>query len=94
MYLGVARAANIAPYTRHALSLEERMEAFLDLHGLYASEAVQATERFLLALEAEHFRGLAYLGVGAGKHSRAKSSKIQTQVRAFLHSWGYVRGRH
>lgn len=94
VYLGVARAANIAPYTRHALSLEERMEAFLDLHGLYASEAVQATERFLLALEAEHFRGLAYLGVGAGKHSRAKSSKIQTQVRAFLHSWGYVRGRH
>ncbi|WFC94667.1 hypothetical protein MBRA1_001301 [Malassezia brasiliensis] len=89
LYLGVARAANIAPYTRHALSLEERMEAFLDLHGLYASEAVQATERFLLALEAEHFRGLAYLGVGAGKHSRTKSSKIQTQVRAFLHSWGY-----
>ncbi|KAI3625147.1 hypothetical protein CBS9595_000508 [Malassezia furfur] len=82
VHLGVARAANIAPYTRHALSLEERMEAFLDLHGLYASEAVQATERFLLALEAEHFRGLAYLGVGAGKHSRAKSSKIQTQPMA------------
>ncbi|WFC99356.1 hypothetical protein MYAM1_002100 [Malassezia yamatoensis] len=91
LHLGVARPANIAPYTRHALSMEERMEVFLDLHGLYVNEAVQACERFLLGLEAEHYRGIAYLGVGAGKHSRAKGAKLHTKVAAFLHTWGYVR---
>ncbi|WFD01684.1 hypothetical protein MOBT1_000360 [Malassezia obtusa] len=82
LYLGVARAANVAGYVRHALSLEERIEAFLDLHGLYAAEAVQATEHFLLALEGESFRGVAYLGVGAGKHSRARGTSIRAQPMA------------
>jgi len=83
--LGVARRATAGP----ALSLDERTEAMLDLHGLHVSEALEACEQFLLALPAEGFRGLCYLCVGAGKHSARTRGKLSTQVREFLTSWGY-----
>lgn len=83
--LGVARRCGV----RASLSLDERMEAVLDLHGLYVSEAVAACEHWLLALEAEQFRGLAYVCVGAGKHSARARGALATHVRAFLEHWGY-----
>ncbi|KOS13780.1 hypothetical protein Malapachy_1954 [Malassezia pachydermatis] len=83
--LGVARPANVGA----SLSLDERVEAVLDLHGLTAKEACEASEQWLLALEAEKFRGLAYLCVGAGKHSARSQGKLAGQVRAFLEHWGY-----
>jgi len=83
--LGVARRATAGP----GLSLEERTEAMLDLHGLHVSEALEACEQFLLALPAEGFRGLCYLCVGAGKHSARARGKLSTHVREFLASWGY-----
>ncbi len=46
------------------LSVDERTECLLDLHGLHAKEAVELTERFLLGLEAEGIQGLAYLAIG------------------------------
>ncbi|PKI84193.1 hypothetical protein MVES1_002339 [Malassezia vespertilionis] len=89
--LGVARQANLGKYAKHALSMDERTEAFLDMHGLHGAQAVQACEHFLLGLESESFRGLAYLGVGVGKHAGANvgKGKVATQVRAFLQEWGY-----
>lgn len=87
--LGVARAANVG----RLLSLDERTEAALDLHGLHVAEALEACERFLLALESEGFRGLAFLCVGAGKHSGRSRGKVAAQVREFLDSWDYVRAR-
>ena len=61
------------------------------MHGLYVAEALQACEHFLLQLERESFRGLAYLGVGAGKHSnRARGTKLHAHIRDFLQSWAYV----
>ncbi|WFD20344.1 hypothetical protein MCAP1_002588 [Malassezia caprae] len=83
--LGVARRATAGP----SLSLDERTEAMLDLHGLHVSEALDACEQFLLALPAEGFRGLCYLCVGAGKHSARSQGKLNAQVREFLASWGY-----
>lgn len=90
--LGVARAENVARVARGVrdLSLEERTEAFLDLHGLQPDEAVEMAERFLLALESERFRGIAVLGVGAAKHSSRRGGRIAGDVRAFLSGWGYV----
>lgn len=89
--LGVARPENVARVARgmHGLSLEERTEAFLDLHGLQTAEAVAIAERFLLALEDERFRGIAVLGVGAAKHSSRRGGRIAAGVREFLAGWGY-----
>lgn len=83
--LGVARRATAGSM----LSLDERMEAMLDLHGLHVSEALDACEQFLLALPPEGFRGLCYLCVGAGKHSARSQGKLATAIREFLMSWGY-----
>ncbi|KAF9078166.1 hypothetical protein BDP27DRAFT_1356857 [Rhodocollybia butyracea] len=52
------------------LSVEERTEVALDLHGLHANEATEVLEEFLLALEAEFFYGLAYVIVGCGEGCR------------------------
>ncbi|WFD35444.1 hypothetical protein MCUN1_002298 [Malassezia cuniculi] len=89
--LGVARQENVARVSRGVrdLSLEERTEVFLDLHGLQSEEALAVTERFLLALEGERFRGIAVLGVGAAKHSGRRGGRIAADVRAFLAEWGY-----
>ncbi|KAF8074760.1 hypothetical protein FPV67DRAFT_1407991 [Lyophyllum atratum] len=78
------------------LSSEERMEALLDLHGLHSNEATEVLEPFLLALENEHFYGLAYAVVGEEKHTGtqdtargASRARLATGVREWLHRWGY-----
>ncbi|KAG6849294.1 hypothetical protein H0H93_009724 [Arthromyces matolae] len=78
------------------LSSEERMEAMLDLHGLHSNEATEVLELFLLALESEHFYGLAFTIVGEEKHTGtqdaargASRNRLATGVREWLHRWGY-----
>ncbi|KAF9542981.1 hypothetical protein CPC08DRAFT_433831 [Agrocybe pediades] len=43
------------------LTQEERTEAMVDLHGLHSNKAMEVLEKFLLALEQEHFYGLAFV---------------------------------
>ncbi|KAF8845225.1 hypothetical protein BDN67DRAFT_962193 [Paxillus ammoniavirescens] len=78
------------------LSSEERTEAILDLHGLHSNEATEVLEEFLLALEREHFLGLAYAVVGEEKHTGtqdvargASRARLAAGVREWLHRWGY-----
>ncbi|KAJ7460585.1 hypothetical protein FB451DRAFT_1269592 [Mycena latifolia] len=78
------------------LSGEERTECMLDLHGLHANEATEVLEGFLLALEQEHFYGLAYVIVGEEKHTGtqdpgrgASRARLATGVREWVHRWGY-----
>ncbi|KAF9245321.1 hypothetical protein BU15DRAFT_85645 [Melanogaster broomeanus] len=78
------------------LSSEERTEALLDLHGLHSNEATEVLEEFLLALEREHFLGVAYAVVGEEKHTGtqdvargASRARLAAGVREWLHRWGY-----
>ncbi|KAJ6485927.1 hypothetical protein C8R45DRAFT_870368 [Mycena sanguinolenta] len=78
------------------LNAEERTECVLDLHGLHANEATEVLEEFLLALEHEHFYGLAYVIVGEEKHTGtqdaargASRARLATGVREWVHRWGY-----
>ncbi|KAJ7355541.1 hypothetical protein DFH08DRAFT_912504 [Mycena albidolilacea] len=78
------------------LTAEERTECVLDLHGLHANEATEVLEEFLLALEHEHFYGLAYVIVGEEKHTGtqdaargASRARLATGVREWVHRWGY-----
>ncbi|EKM50388.1 uncharacterized protein PHACADRAFT_152320 [Phanerochaete carnosa HHB-10118-sp] len=78
------------------LTPEERTEVMLDLHGLHSTEATEVVEEFLLALEREHFYGLAYLVVGEEKHTGtqdpargASRARLAAGVREWLHLWGY-----
>jgi hypothetical protein len=75
---------------------EERTESMLDLHGLHSNEATDVLEEFLLALEREHFLGLAFLIVGEEKHTGtqdaargASRARLASGVREWLHRWGY-----
>ncbi|KAJ6581249.1 hypothetical protein B0H19DRAFT_1114405 [Mycena capillaripes] len=75
---------------------EERTECMLDLHGLHSNEATEVLEEFLLALEHEHFYGLAYVVVGEEKHTGtqdaargASRARLATGVREWVHRWGY-----
>ncbi|TFK74896.1 hypothetical protein BDN72DRAFT_892598 [Pluteus cervinus] len=78
------------------LTAEERTETVLDLHGLHANEATEVLEEFLLALEQEHFYGLAYIVVGEEKHTGTQDpargssrARLATGVREWVHRWGY-----
>ncbi|UTT90723.1 hypothetical protein NDA17_006875 [Ustilago hordei] len=75
------------------LSVDERTECLLDLHGLHAKEAVELTEKFLLGLEAEAIQGLAYLAIGKGKHSSKETDRrrvaVEGFVKQFLSSYSY-----
>ncbi|KAJ7132079.1 hypothetical protein C8R44DRAFT_612099 [Mycena epipterygia] len=78
------------------LTGEERTECMLDLHGLHSNEATEVLEEFLLALEHEHFYGLAYVVVGEEKHTGtqdvargASRARLATGVREWVHRWGY-----
>ncbi|KAH7927871.1 hypothetical protein BV22DRAFT_1006044 [Leucogyrophana mollusca] len=75
---------------------EERTESMLDLHGLHSNEATEVLEEFLLALEREHFLGLAFVVVGEEKHTGtqdaargASRARLAAGVREWLHRWGY-----
>lgn len=76
-----------------SLSVDERTECLLDLHGLHAKEAVELTEEYLLGLEAEGMQGLAYLAIGKGKHSSKETDKRRVKVagfvKQFLSSYSY-----
>ncbi|KAH9946502.1 hypothetical protein B0H21DRAFT_743133 [Amylocystis lapponica] len=78
------------------LTPEERTESMLDLHGLHSAEATEVLEEFVLALEREHFYGLAYLVVGEEKHTGTQDlargssrARLAAGVREWLHLWGY-----
>lgn len=78
------------------LTAEERTEAMLDLHGLHSNEATEVLEEYLLALEKEHFLGLAFLVVGEQKHTGMQDpnrgvskARLAAGVREWLHRWGY-----
>ena len=87
--LGVA-PRGVAPQQ----TTEERTEFLLDLHALHAAEATAAVERFLLGLEAERRRGIAYLAVGSGRHTSTDTDRrrvgLSQAVRAWLAGWAYV----
>ncbi|PWY98068.1 hypothetical protein BCV70DRAFT_202240 [Testicularia cyperi] len=86
--LGVARpsslAASSAASLSSQLSIDERSECLLDLHGLHSKEAVEITEEFLLGLESEGIQGLAYLAVGKEKHSSRDSDRRRVKIAAFI----------
>lgn len=91
--LGVAKK-DIGGDTK--LTSEERTEVMLDLHGLHSNEATEVLEEFLLALEREHFLGLAFAIVGEEKHTGtqdpargASRARLSAGVREWLHRWGY-----
>ncbi|KAI0343140.1 hypothetical protein BDW22DRAFT_1428572 [Trametopsis cervina] len=78
------------------LSPEERTEVMIDLHGLQVAEATEVMEEFLLALERDHFIGLAYLIVDEDGQSAAQDTaraasraRLATGAREWLHLWGY-----
>jgi len=75
---------------------EERTEVMLDLHGLHSNEATEVLEEYLMALEKEHFLGLAFLVVGEQKHTGMQDpnrgvskARLAAGVREWLHRWGY-----
>ncbi|KAJ7623435.1 hypothetical protein FB45DRAFT_925668 [Roridomyces roridus] len=70
---------------------DERTECVLDLHALHVNEATEVLEEFLLALESEHFYGLAYIVVGEEKHTAQNphGARLGTGVREWVHRWGY-----
>ncbi|RXW23958.1 hypothetical protein EST38_g1880 [Candolleomyces aberdarensis] len=89
--LGIASASG-----EGKLTSEERTEVMLDLHGLHSNEANEVLEKFLLALEREHFLGLAYVIVGEEKHTGTQDAargvsrlRLATGVKEWLHRWGY-----
>ncbi|EPQ31160.1 uncharacterized protein PFL1_01348 [Pseudozyma flocculosa PF-1] len=66
------------------LSVDERTECFLDLHGLHSQEAVELVEEFLLGLESEGLQGLAYLAIGRERHSSKETDKRRVKVAGFV----------
>jgi len=84
--LGVVRQSALQGNSA-ALSVDERSECLLDLHGLHAKEAVELTEEFLLGLESEGVQGLAYVAVGKGKHSSKETDRRRVKVGGFVRQW-------
>lgn len=66
--LGVVSASMLVGQDRLATE-EERTEVALDLHALHTDEAISFMGDFLLKLEAQQFRGIAYVVIGQQKHS-------------------------
>ncbi|GAA6058961.1 hypothetical protein JCM10212_001671 [Sporobolomyces blumeae] len=66
--LGVVSSSMLSSQNRHATE-EERTEVALDLHALHTDEAIGFMGDFLLKLEAQQYRGLAYVVIGQQKHS-------------------------
>ncbi|QRV88775.1 Zf-CCCH domain protein [Ceratobasidium sp. AG-Ba] len=93
--LGVA-SISAAGEGGKGLSPEERMECLLDLHGLHATEGVEALQEFLIELERERYLGLAYVIVGEEKHTGTQDiargsskARLGAAVREWLVEWGY-----
>ncbi|GAA5933421.1 uncharacterized protein JCM15063_001309 [Sporobolomyces koalae] len=66
--LGVINTSMLPSSERHSTE-EERTEVALDLHALHTDEAISFMGDFLLKLEAQQFRGIAYIVIGQQKHS-------------------------
>ncbi|BGP17710.1 hypothetical protein JCM10213_005290 [Rhodosporidiobolus nylandii] len=66
--LGVVNQAVLGGEAR-SLTEDERTEVALDLHALHTDEAISFMGDFLLKLEAQQFRGIAYVVIGQQKHS-------------------------
>ncbi|GAA5906142.1 hypothetical protein JCM6882_006057 [Rhodosporidiobolus microsporus] len=66
--LGVVSQA-VIPSEGRPLTEDERTEVALDLHALHTDEAIGFMGDFLLKLEAQQFRGIAFVVVGQQKHS-------------------------
>ncbi|PWN37345.1 uncharacterized protein FA14DRAFT_13287 [Meira miltonrushii] len=96
--LGVVPNRGIAGVNVANLSMEERMDVLMDCHLLHASEAIDLIEEFLMGLEHEQFRGLAYLAVGLGKHTSQDSDRrrvgLAPAIKSFLSSWNYPFADH
>ena len=95
--LGVVRAGALQTSMPSSmacgLSVEERSESLLDLHGLHSQEAVEVVEEFLLGLEREGMQGLAYLAIGREKHSSRGTDRRRVKlggfIKQFLGSYAY-----
>lgn len=88
--LGIARKAG----ANSTLDLGERTEVAIDLHGLHGSEACDIVEEFLMGLEKEGFRGLAYLIAGTERHTGsahygASKTRVAASVKSWLGEWQY-----
>lgn len=96
--LGVVPNRGIAGVNVANLSMEERMDVLMDCHLLHASEAIDLIEEFLMGLENEQFRGLAFLAVGLGKHTSSDSDRrrvgLAPAIKSFLTSWNYPFADH
>ncbi|WVQ80977.1 hypothetical protein IAT38_003084 [Cryptococcus sp. DSM 104549] len=75
----------------------ERTEALLDLHTLHGNEGAEIAGQFLVELERENFRGLAYIVIGEEKHvgtqdpgRGASKVRLGTSVKQALAEWGYA----
>ncbi|PWN39913.1 hypothetical protein IE81DRAFT_249199 [Ceraceosorus guamensis] len=94
--LGVASISHLRGGGKQSTSpsVEERTEYLMDLHGLHGEEAVTLVEQFLLGLERENARGIAYLATGTGRHTSTSTDRrrvgLAQAVRAWLSSWHYV----
>ncbi|GAA5907547.1 uncharacterized protein JCM6883_001241 [Sporobolomyces salmoneus] len=66
--LGVVSSSMLSSTDRHATE-DERTEVALDLHALHTDEAISFMGDFLLKLEAQQFRGIAYVVIGQQRHS-------------------------
>lgn len=94
----VPMRAPTAPANLASLSLDERTDVLMDCHLLHASEAVELVEEFLMGLEREQFRGLAYLAVGLGKHTSTETDRrrvgLMPAIKSFLSNWNYPFTEH
>lgn len=66
--LGVVSQA-VLPSEGRTLTEDERTEVAIDLHALHTDEAIGFMGDFLLKLEAQQYRGIAYVVIGQSKHS-------------------------
>ncbi|KAK2465635.1 hypothetical protein APHAL10511_002179 [Amanita phalloides] len=94
--LGICLGIASSTICERQLTPEERTECVLDLHGLHSNEATEVLEEFLLAIEKEHYLGLAYIIVGEEKHTGTQDAgrgssrlRLATGVREWIHRWGY-----
>ncbi|CEH13454.1 PROTEIN SUPPRESSOR OF SABLE [Ceraceosorus bombacis] len=98
--LGVASSSHARGGGKQSTSpsVEERTEYLMDLHGLHGEEAVTLVEQFLLGLERENARGIAYLATGTGRHTSTSTDRrrvgLAQAVRAWLSSWHYPYVEH
>lgn len=93
--MGIASSRSVPGGDR--LSADERTEILLDLHTLHGTEGTEILSQFLVELERESFRGLAYVVVGEEKHVGTQdagrgASKIRlgSSIKQWLGEWGYA----